>query len=137
MVDRVPNPLRAAISSMESGVRRSNRAACSNCFVRRNRCSDPPRICEASQLTYSGVRSSDRAKLVPLSTRARGYLARLGIRTVADLQDWNERSLRGFRGGGRKTVQEIIDAAARAGIPVAPPAREYPWQLNPARWPRR
>lgn len=75
--------------------------------------------------------------LAPLSTRARGYLARLGIRTVADLQDWNEWSLRGFRGGGRKTVQEITDAAARAGIPVAPPAREYPWQLNPACWPRR
>jgi hypothetical protein len=76
------------------------------------------------------------AALPGLSTRARNYLAICDIRTAVDLEDWSERALGMFKGGGRKTVQEIIDAAAAAGVPLAPPSNKYPWQLNPTRWRR-
>jgi hypothetical protein len=72
--------------------------------------------------------------LNPLSTRAQNLLKRCGVRTVVDLEDWNEWSLSGLRGGGRKTVNEILTAAARAGVRMARPVRQMPWQLNPYRW---
>lgn len=81
------------------------------------------------------VRPIEQA-LPGLSARARNHLTRLDIRIAVDLEDWNAWSLGGFKGGGKKTVQEILDAAAAAGVPVAPPGYKMPWQLNPARWRR-
>lgn len=74
--------------------------------------------------------------LAPLSTRAKNFLATLNIHTAIDLEDWNAWSLSRFRGGGMKTVEEIITAATRAGVPLATQHR-YPSQLNPARWGRK
>jgi hypothetical protein len=76
------------------------------------------------------------AALPGLSTRAKNYLAICDIRTAAELEDWTERALGMFKGGGKKTVQEIVDAAAATGVPLAPPSSKYPWQRNPARWRR-
>jgi hypothetical protein len=33
-------------------------------------------------------------------------------------------------------VQEIVDAAAAAGVPLGPAGYKLPWQLNPVRWRR-
>jgi len=74
--------------------------------------------------------------LKPLSTRAQNVLKRAGIRTVADLEDWNDWSLGAVRGSGRKTLNEILAAAARAEVRMGPPTRQMPWQLNPQRWRR-
>jgi hypothetical protein len=81
------------------------------------------------------VRPIEQA-LPGLSTRARRYLAHLDIRIAAELEDWNAWSLGGFKGGGKKTVQEIVDAAAAAGVPLGPAGYKLPWQLNPVRWRR-
>jgi hypothetical protein len=81
------------------------------------------------------VRPIEQA-LTGLSPRAQRYLASLDIRIAADLEDWNIWSLGRFKGGGKKTVQEIVDAAAEAGVPLAQPGYDLPWQLNPARWRR-
>ncbi|MEO8379996.1 MAG: hypothetical protein ABI779_10075 [Acidobacteriota bacterium] len=75
--------------------------------------------------------------LNPLSTRARNLLRRCGVRAVVDLEDWNEWSLGCVRGGGTKTVAEILDAAARAGVRMGPPTHQFPHELNPHRWPTR
>jgi hypothetical protein len=74
--------------------------------------------------------------LKPLSTRAQRLLQRVGIRTVVDLEDWNEWSLGAHRGGGKKTVAEILAAADRAGVRMGPPTRQFPHHLNPHRWRR-
>jgi len=81
------------------------------------------------------VRPIEQA-LSGLSTRARNYLRSCDIRIAADLEDWNARSLGMYKGGGKKTVQEIVDAAAAANVPLAPLDLSYPWQRNPARWRR-
>ena len=75
--------------------------------------------------------------LNPLSARARNLLRRAGIRTVVDLEDWNEWSLTRIWRGGPKTVSEILSAAARAGVRMGPPTRQYPHELNPHRWTSR
>jgi hypothetical protein len=75
--------------------------------------------------------------LKPLSGRAQNVLKRANIRTVVDLEDWNEWSLGCVRGGGTKTVAEILDAAARAGVRMGPPTHQFPHELNPHRWPTR
>lgn len=58
------------------------------------------------------------------------------VRAVVDLEDGNEWSLSRMRGGGTKTVNEILAAAARVGVRMGPPTRQFPWQLNPERWRR-
>jgi hypothetical protein len=75
-----------------------------------------------------------------LSMRAGRLLQRAGVQTVVDLEDWNEWSLAALHGGGKKTVAEILAAAASAGVRTGPPTRQFPWELNPGRWrsdPRR
>jgi hypothetical protein len=71
--------------------------------------------------------------LEPLSGRARNLLERSGIRTVGDLEEWNARSLSALRGAGEKTVREIVAAAGRVGVRLAPPNSD-PTRLNPRRW---
>lgn len=87
-------------------------------------------------LTATTDERSIEEALPGLSRRARRYLAVLDIRIAADLEDWNTSSLGTFRGGGDKTVQEIVDAAGAAGVALAPPGPHLPWELNPSRWRR-
>jgi hypothetical protein len=69
-----------------------------------------------------------------LSGRARNCLEKAGIVTATDLRDWSERALGMIKGAGTQTVAEIVAAARKAKIPLAPD-RTYPWQIRPGRWP--
>jgi hypothetical protein len=60
-----------------------------------------------------------RSVLGPLSGRAQGVLDLCNIRTPFDLSRWSERGLSSVRGAGKKTVSEILEASARAGIQLA------------------
>ena len=71
--------------------------------------------------------------LKPLSTRAQRLLKLAGVRTVVDLEDWNEWSLSSLKGGGPKTVAEILAAAARGHSHGAADSSR-PSELNPHRW---
>jgi hypothetical protein len=72
--------------------------------------------------------------LGPLSTRARRCLENAKIRSVMDLGYWSPWALSSRRGAGKLTVQEIVDAAARAGVHIAPDDAPLPWVADPERW---
>jgi len=72
--------------------------------------------------------------LGPLSTRAQRCLANAKIRGVMDLAYWSPRALSWMRGVGKLTIQEIVDAAARAGVHIAPDDAPLPWDADPERW---
>jgi hypothetical protein len=69
-----------------------------------------------------------------LSTRAQRCIANAKIRSVMDLAYWSPRALSWMRGAGKLTVQEIVDAAARAGVHIAPDDAPLPWVADPERW---
>jgi hypothetical protein len=69
-----------------------------------------------------------------LSTRAQRCLDKANIRGVMDLADWSPWALSSNRGAGKLTVQEIVDAATRAGVQIAPDDAPMPWVLDPKRW---
>jgi hypothetical protein len=71
--------------------------------------------------------------LGPLSTRAQRCIANAKIRSIMDLAYWSPRALGWMRGAGKLTIQEIVDAAARAGVHIAPDA-PLPWVADPERW---
>jgi hypothetical protein len=75
-----------------------------------------------------------RAALGSLSARAQKCLEKANIRGVMDLADWSPWALSSIRGAGKLTVQEIVDAAARAGVPIAPDDAPMPWVADPKRW---
>ena len=72
--------------------------------------------------------------LGPLSTRARRCLENAKIRSVMDLAYWSPWALSWMRGAGKLTVQEIVDAAARAEVHIAPDDAPLPWDADPERW---
>ena len=72
--------------------------------------------------------------LGPLSTRARRCIENANIRSVMDLAYWSRYALSYMRGAGKLTVQEIVDAAARAGVHVAPDDAPLPWVVDRERW---
>lgn len=69
-----------------------------------------------------------------LSIRARNALRSGGIETVADLAQWNERSLHFLMNVGPMTALEIVTAARSAGLALAPEGAPYPWRIDPRRW---
>jgi hypothetical protein len=75
-----------------------------------------------------------RSALWPLSTRARRCLEKANILSVMDLAYWSPRALAAMRGAGRLTIQEIVDAAARAGLHIPPDDAPFPWVVDPERW---
>jgi hypothetical protein len=75
-----------------------------------------------------------RTALHPLSIRAQRCLGTANIRTVFDLRFWNARSLGSIKGVGRLTLREIVDAAERAGVPMAADDAPSPWSIDPERW---
>jgi hypothetical protein len=77
-----------------------------------------------------------RWALEPLSTRAQRCIENAGIRSVMDLAYWSPSALGWMRGAGKLTVQEIVDAAARAGVHIAPDDAPLPWVADPERWRR-
>jgi hypothetical protein len=72
--------------------------------------------------------------LGPISTRARRCIENAKIRSVMDLAYWSPRALSWMRGAGKLTIQEIVDAAARAGVHVAPDDAPLPCVADPERW---
>jgi hypothetical protein len=64
------------------------------------------------------------AALGGLSARARASLHRAGIQTVADLEESGALTLRVVRGCGPKTVAEIAEAVAQAGVEWEGPETE-------------
>ena len=72
--------------------------------------------------------------LGPLSTRSQRCLANAKIRSVMDLAYWSPRALSSLRGAGKLTIHEIVDAAARAGVHIAPGDAPLPWDADPERW---
>jgi len=72
--------------------------------------------------------------LGPLSTRARRCIENANIQSVMDLAYWSRRALSCMRGAGKLTIQEIVDAAARAGAHIAPDDAPLPWIVDPERW---
>jgi hypothetical protein len=56
--------------------------------------------------------------LASLSTRAVRCLERANIHTMVDLERCDEWTLASIRGAGERTVREIVDAAARAGVRI-------------------
>jgi hypothetical protein len=53
-----------------------------------------------------------------------------------DLGFWSPWALSSIWGAGKLTVQEIVDAAARAGVHIAPDDAPLPWVVDPERWRR-
>jgi hypothetical protein len=72
--------------------------------------------------------------LGPLSTRARRCIENAKIRSAMDLGFWSPWALSSIWGAGKRTVQEIVDAAARAGVHIAPDDAPLPWVADPERW---
>jgi len=75
-----------------------------------------------------------RSALWPLSTRARRCLEEANILSAMDLAYWSPRALSSIWGAGKLTVQEIVSAAARAGLHIAPDDAPLPWVVDPERW---
>ncbi len=75
-----------------------------------------------------------RWALWPLSTRAQRCIENANIRSVMDLAYWSRHALSFMRGVGKLTIQEIVDAAARAGVHIAPDDAPLPWVVDPERW---
>ena len=75
-----------------------------------------------------------RSALWPLSTRAQRCLEKANILSVLDLAYWSPRAFRSLWGAGKLTIQEIVDAAARAGVHIAPDDAPLPWVVDPERW---
>jgi hypothetical protein len=63
-----------------------------------------------------------------LSGRALKCLELVHIRRAGDLTGWSARALASIKGAGQKTVREIAEAAARAGIRLPPDSAESPWR---------
>jgi DNA-directed RNA polymerase alpha subunit len=72
--------------------------------------------------------------LGPLSTRARRCIENAKIRSAMDLAYWSRDALSRIWGSGKLTVQEIVDAAASAGVHIAPDDAPLPWVVDPERW---
>jgi hypothetical protein len=51
-----------------------------------------------------------------------------------DLAYWSPRAFRAMSGAGKLTIQEIVDAATRAGLHIAPDDAPLPWVVDPERW---
>jgi hypothetical protein len=74
-----------------------------------------------------------RDVLKGLSKRAWEGLELAEIRTAEELSRWSEYALRSIKKMGRKTTEEIVGAAGKAGIPLAPDGAPYPWTTGEER----
>lgn len=72
--------------------------------------------------------------VLTLSKRALRGLELVGIKTGIDLSYWSPYALTSIRGLGRRSVEEIVAAAAQAGLTVAPDDAPLPWHADPKRW---
>lgn len=83
----------------------------------------------------TGKRETIEVDLSPLlrdvfkdvSKRAWNGLELANIKTVEELSRWNRLTLRRIKNVGPETIEEILRAAAKAGITLAPDAAPYPW----------
>ena len=62
--------------------------------------------------------AGDSAGFDSVSQYTRHILQRHGIESVRDLARWSRRELAARRGIGRKTLREVLDVAARFGVPL-------------------